>query len=242
MTLREKNVALLHYSVAGDAVKVQKMLNRGANINVRNKYGDTPLHLAIKNDHSDTATLLINKGANVNAPGALDDSPLHVSIYKKQKELSELLLEKGADGRLPNRYGLRPHEMEGMPTIEKKVLNAAQTLDTNGNWTDRKKGRKIYTHLQNLEAKYVINSLVLQVIENSPLRLQILILSIKLGIVGSENKLANLLMVYGTVSMAEDYLNSGSSVLEKAGIRWANAHGYRITTGFGSHRATWGRF
>ena len=83
---------------------------------------------------------------------------------------------------------------------------------------------------------------MLQVIKNEAMRLQTLILAIKLGIQGSEEKLASLLTVYGDKSMAEDYLNCGSSVLDKAGRRWARGHGYTISTGPGSHRATWGKF
>ena len=128
MSLHQKNAALLRYSAAGDSEKAKEMLNRGADINVRNKYGDTPLHLAIKKEHLDTATLLINRGADINAPGAFDDTPLHVSIYKGQKGLSDLLLEKGANESLLNRYGLRPHEMEGVPEIERKVV---RQLDKN---------------------------------------------------------------------------------------------------------------
>jgi hypothetical protein len=242
MSLHEKNSALLRYSAAGDSAKVKEMIEKGADVNDRNRYGDTPLHLAIKNKHSGAATLLIDRGANINAPGALDDTPLHVSVYNKQKELSDLLLKRGANESLINKYGLRPHEMERVPEIEMKVINAAELLNTNGIWVDRNKGRDLYDHLQDIEDKYVTNALVLQVIRNEPMRLRILILAIKLGIPGSEEKLGSLLMIYGDKSMAEDYLNCGSSELDAAGRKWASANGYRIWTGPGSHRATWGRF
>lgn len=242
MSLHQKNISLLRYSAIGDSVKVKKILDRGADVNAINNYGDTPLHLAIKNEHLDIATLLINRGANINAAGELDDTPLHVSIYKGKKELSDLLLQKGANESLINRYGLRPCEMQRVPEIERKVIVTAELLNNNGNWIDKYRGRELYNHLRGLEAKYITNSLVLQVIKNNPMRLRILILAIKLGIQGSEKKLASLLMDYGNKSMAEDYLNCGSSDLDAAGRAWARAHGYNILTGPGSHRATWGRF
>ena len=54
--------------------------------------------------------------------------------------------------------------------------------------------------------------------------------------------LSGTFLIYGDESMAEDYLNSGSRLLANAGREWARAHGYNVSTGFGSHRATWGDF
>ncbi|MCB2102994.1 MAG: hypothetical protein KDE22_19115, partial [Rhodobacterales bacterium] len=66
--------------------------------------------------------------------------------------------------------------------------------------------------------------------------------SIKLGLPDSARQLNDLLMRHGSKSMAEDYLNSGSRQLADGGRAWASAHGYRINTGPGSHRSSWGRF
>jgi hypothetical protein len=242
MSLPKKNATLLQYSAVGDSENVKRMLDRGADINTRDRYGDTPLHLAIKYKHLDTANLLINRGANINAIGALGDTPLHLSVYQGQKAFSDLLRSKGAEDTLLNRYGLSPREMEGLQEIEQKVIDTARLLDNDGTWINTIKGRESYDNLKRLVAKYLINSLVLQIIKNQTMRLRILILAIKLGIEDSEGKLVNILMVYGDKSMAEDYLNCGSSSLSDGGLKWARDHGYNVRTGPGSHRATWGRF
>ena len=242
MSLPKKNAALLQYSAVGDSENVKRILDRGANINARDRYGDTPLHLAIKNKYLDTANLLINRGADINARGALDDTPLHLSVYQGQKTFSDLLRSKGAEGGLLNRYGLSPREMEGLQEIEQKVIEAATLLNNDGSWINIIKGRESYDNLKKLVSKYLINSLVLQVIKNQAMRLRILILAIKLGMQGSEEKLVSILMVYGDKPMAEDYLNCGSAILSEGGRKWAREHGYDVTTGTGSHRATWGRF
>ena len=96
--------------------------------------------------------------------------------------------------------------------------------------------------MADISAKQVINSLAFQVIKKDDYRLQTLILSIKLGVKNSEEKLADLLMDYGDKTMAEDYLNSGSSILDKAARKWAHENGFEILTGPGSHRAEWGEF
>lgn len=219
------------------------LLASGASVAVKDKYGDTPLHTAIKKKLPPrTIERLIQEGADINAKGELDDTPLHISKYQKQEALSALLTAKGADNSLLNRYGLSPEDMTRLPEVESKVAETASLLSNSGSWTDRTTARTHYNHLKQLPANEVINAVVLQVIEGSSHRLRVLILAIKLGFSGSEEKLSSLLMVYGNKSMAEDYLNSGSGELAEAGRRWARANGYNVMTGHGSHRGTWGRF
>ncbi len=242
MSLQEKNAALLQAARSGDSATVKRMIDRHADINTRDRYGDTPLNLAIKSEQRDLAGLLVSKGANVNAKGALGDTPLHVSIYKGNSDLTGLLRSKGADERLLNRYGLSPTEMRELPEVETKVVETAQLLSFGGEWSDSFRARSLYDSLKARQNRYLVNALVLRVIRGDDMRLRVLLLAIKLGIPGSEEKLDGLLMVYGDKSMAEDYLNSGSSLLHDSGEKWANSHGYHIRSGPGSHRSGWGRF
>ena len=53
-------------------------------------------------------------------------------------------------------------------------------------------------------------------------------------------ELRELLRLYGTKPLAEDYLNCGQDDLEDAGRSWANSHGFNVGTGYGSHRVRWG--
>ena len=73
-------------------------------------------------------------------------------------------------------------------------------------------------------------------------RQKVLFLCVKLGIAGTQNKLNDLLFNYGDKEMAEDYLYSGSEELYDGGKKWAEANGYSIDTGIGSHRFSWGQF
>ena len=73
-------------------------------------------------------------------------------------------------------------------------------------------------------------------------RLRVLFLVVKLGIPGTQKSLNAVLFKHGSKSMCEDYLNSGSKELGDGGERWANSHGYKISSGGGSHRVSWGSF
>ena len=51
----------------GDLAGVQAELDKGVDVNKKDKAEMTPLHPAAANDHKELAELLIEKGANVNA-------------------------------------------------------------------------------------------------------------------------------------------------------------------------------
>ena len=218
------------------------MLDEKVDINARDWYGDTPLNLAIKNGQRDTAGLLVSKGANVNVKGALGDTPLHDSIYKGDSEMTRFLRSKGADESLLNSYGLNPADMQALPELQAKIVETAKLLSIEGEWSDPSMGRTLYVGLKSQQDRYVVNALVLQIVQSDQIRLQVLLLAIKLGIAGSEEKLVDILMVYGDKSMAEDYLNCGSDALADGARKWAKARGFNILTGPGSHRSGWGQF
>ncbi len=53
-------------------------------------------------------------------------------------------------------------------------------------------------------------------------------------------QLIQLINMYATIRLAEDYINCGQSDLKEAAVRWVRARGYYIGRGDGSHRAIWG--
>ena len=53
-------------------------------------------------------------------------------------------------------------------------------------------------------------------------------------------ELKDLLHRFGDKPLAEDFLNCGQGQLHEAGVAWANAHGYNVGSGDGSHRVRWG--
>lgn len=126
--------------------------------------------------------------------------------------------------------------------IDKKIVDIASLLDNSGKWNDSSKAHKMYNELLTLEKKAVIISLCQQIVARPILQTRIVLLAIKLGIKGSEDELIGVLFEYGNVPMAEDYLNSGSSILAEGARRWARANGYSVSSGFGSSRSGWGKF
>ena len=57
----------------------------------------TPLDMAIRNQHTEIAELLIAKGTDVNAKSNRGYTPLHEASKNEKTEILELLIAKGAD-------------------------------------------------------------------------------------------------------------------------------------------------
>lgn len=86
--------------VEGDVQEVQRLLKAGADVNARDNYGRTPLHMAAVYDRTEMARLLIDSGADVNAK--IDErgvTPLHITAMNgnNDTDMAALLLDRGAD-------------------------------------------------------------------------------------------------------------------------------------------------
>jgi hypothetical protein len=124
--------------------------------------------------------------------------------------------------------------------LRPNIRQCALLLDNNADWKDAPKAKRLYDMLKAFD-KRVIPLLIDEVI-NPDGRLQILFLTVKLGIPSSEDSLCRALEEHGDKQMAEDYLNSGSSKLSFCARHWAAGKGYPIVSGQGSHRSSWGNF
>ena len=79
----------------GDLDKVNRLIQEGANIEVRDASSSTPLYNAVDGGHKELAELLISKGANVNAVDKSGNSPLWWAESGGFKEIMELLVKHG---------------------------------------------------------------------------------------------------------------------------------------------------
>jgi hypothetical protein len=82
----------LHYAVRdGDLKEVRKLLDKGADVNARDKYGWTPLHEAASYGHLDIVKLLVERGADVNARDKDGRTPLDLAKRMKPWDIADFL-------------------------------------------------------------------------------------------------------------------------------------------------------
>jgi len=91
--------AVTEYDGAKD---VHTLIKHGANVNVKDKKGVTPLHLA---ENMDVVRLLVKHGADVNATDDGGQTPLHNC---KKKDIAQLLIKHGANVYAKNKVGETP--------------------------------------------------------------------------------------------------------------------------------------
>jgi len=83
-------------AVIGGYNEIAKMLiNKGADVGVKNKAGFTPLHEGAYSGHKEIVELLIASGADVNAMKIDGMTPLDMATFGNQNEIANLLRKRG---------------------------------------------------------------------------------------------------------------------------------------------------
>jgi ankyrin repeat protein len=101
------------------------LLDHNANVNVRNYWGQTPLHSAngVFGQDYDLIKRLIAKGADVNARGGRGDSPLSWATARGNLKVVRLLIDSGADlNAYDAAFGTILHNVIGQNSTEMAKL------------------------------------------------------------------------------------------------------------------------
>jgi ankyrin repeat protein len=112
---QDTTLDLLEATNIGDKARIKALLEKGADVNARDKYSDeTPLFIAVwKKPNIDIVRILLDKGAEVNVRNKYDYTPLFEAVFFARfdnlgLDMVKVLLDKGAEVNVRDRYDETP--------------------------------------------------------------------------------------------------------------------------------------
>jgi len=107
----------LHFSSGfGRKDVVEYLLNKNANVHMKDDGGLVPLHNAASFGHAEVVQLLLNHHSNVNALDNWNFSPLAEAASKGKVDVCLILLQHGADPNIKNSDGKSPIDLADSST------------------------------------------------------------------------------------------------------------------------------
>ena len=126
----------IHSAVGGgDVEAVKEFLAAGADVNVKDKRGFTPLHWASISGHKEAVELLIDNGADVNAMRGGGGTPLSYAASWGHEEIVELLIANGADVNVKDAFSETPLDVATHPDNPNASAETANLLRKRGGKT-----------------------------------------------------------------------------------------------------------
>jgi ankyrin repeat protein len=90
---------------------LELLLERGADINLQDKDGNTALYTCCINWHVPLAEFLLRAGADSSVPNRAGDTALHAAVFRGTDDLVRSLLQRGADVNAANRHHQTPYDI-----------------------------------------------------------------------------------------------------------------------------------
>ena len=100
--------AIRKAAAKGHVEIVKRLLEAGADPNLSDHYGWTPLLSACQAEHVEVVRLLVENGAQVDIPNALGVTALSLAAVLDNPEMVSILLSHGADPTLADEDGKTP--------------------------------------------------------------------------------------------------------------------------------------
>lgn len=106
---------LWSHARSGDSAGLRKELAGGADPNLGDDAGFTPLQAAVLGGHSDAISILVSAGADPNRVDRYGNGPLWTAVLSAplplRVEIVRLLLKAGAEPDRKNQHGRSPRDM-----------------------------------------------------------------------------------------------------------------------------------
>jgi ankyrin repeat protein len=116
---------LFHAAQENNVTEVLRLLSVGADVNVKNRFGWTPLHWASNDGHSQVVIKLLQNGADIEAKDNYGLTPLHWACMRGHLHAVEALVSGGANllaGNINGRLLISKAVINGKSEVSKYLL------------------------------------------------------------------------------------------------------------------------
>jgi ankyrin repeat protein len=100
---------------------VNDLIVLGANLDLQDEDGETPLHGATIKGNEEIARILIDAGANVNVQTNYGKTPLHVAAIYGNVEIARMLIDAGARKDIQDNEGRLPYELTDSQLLKNQL-------------------------------------------------------------------------------------------------------------------------
>lgn len=118
---------MLEATVRGDVEEVKRVLNEGANPNVKDELSSTPLHNMTKEGNIVISRLLLEYGASQDARDESNSTPLHYAAQNGNLEMVKLLLDFWADLQAKDKTSSMPLHYAANDAIVQLLVSNGET-------------------------------------------------------------------------------------------------------------------
>ncbi len=126
----------------------------GANVNIQDKNGFTPLTWAVLENNPNKVKALLKQGASVHIQDKYGDTPLMYAIRENNPDIVKALLDNGADVNIQDKDGYTPlmwAVIYNNPDIIKLLLDNGADVNVVKNIKDPKKRMQTLQLLKDLQ-------------------------------------------------------------------------------------------
>lgn len=117
----------LHITVERrDLTWTEFLLQQGANPNIADNRGRTPLIAAAQIGFTEGVQALVDAGARLDIANETGETPLIAAVHARNIELIEVLVKAGADPDRADNAGRTARDYAGMPGVSGRVLAAIE--------------------------------------------------------------------------------------------------------------------
>lgn len=121
----------LHITVERrDVTWTKFLLQEGANPNIADNRGRTPLIAAAQIGFIEGVQALVDAGARLDIGNETGETPLIAAVHARNVELIEVLVKAGADPDRADNAGRTARDYAGMPGVSGRVLAAIERSET----------------------------------------------------------------------------------------------------------------